>query len=1305
LIVANADRIIELLHEAKARPAGEERERFLAEACRDDAALKEQILSLLAAEGDDSGSFLRVTQIVRPTIPPTEKPGDRIGRYKLLQQIGEGGCGVVYMTEQEEPVRRRVALKVIKAGMDTKQVLARFEAERQALALMDHPNIARVLDAGATETGRPFFVMELVKGVPVTRYCDENRFDTDQRLKLFIQICQAVQHAHQKGIIHRDIKPSNILVADNDGMPVPKIIDFGLAKATNDQRLTDKTLFTAFEQFIGTPAYMSPEQANLSGQDIDTRSDIYSLGVLLYELLTGKTPFDNRRLLQAGLDEVRRIIREDEPPRPSTRLSTLDVKEQTDVARHRQAEPPRLMHLVRGDLDWIVMKCLEKERGRRYETANGVARDVERHLGNEPVSARPPSASYRLHRLVRRNRVVFGTATAVTIAVLIGSGISIWEALRASRALSELRAAAPALAEQARSLAQQERFTEAIERLEYAAKLRPDSVEYLLAKANLLEATLNLGEAAKAYRGVLRLKPENAAAESNAKLCEELLAGKPGTDTRLARESLARLQSAMEKEGRPAAELMPVAHLLGNEKNVLLQVWTERLKGLPVSPNRPLKDRLGMREDGLLALDLSKVKIEHLEILEGAPIGGLDLSGTPVEDLTPLNRIRTVKRLSLSDTKVSDLSPLRGLPLQWLDVNSTKVTDLGPLKGMPLEHLEITGDRITSLSALTGMRLKQFSAALVPVSDFTPLAGMPLTQLNLQGTTVQDLGFIRGMPLEHLMIWGCEEARNFSALTNIATLQVLLLPGGFRSLPDEELSAIAALRNLPALKQLAADFMRGSSSQTLQAKELFWQEWDKDRAMATALRALGARLDLTREGDGTYALNLSGAPITNLSMLHKDMPISKLYLAHTKVRDLEPLRGMRLRSLSLSETEVSDLRPLEGMPLQWLNLGGSASEITNLAPLRDMPLKALYASGLRGAPDVSLLAAVSTLEEATLPPLARNLDSLRKHPGLKRLSFRLDSRRNEPAQSVAEFWQMRDDRAKLPPGSAFDLSLEDDGTYALNLSGAPITNLSMLHKDMPISALYLTSTKVRDLEPLRGMRLRSLSLAETEVSDLQPLEGMPLQWLSLGGPASEITNLAPLRGMPLKTFYSAALRGAPDVSVLAAVTNLEAATLPPLARNLDSLRKHPGLKRLSFRFDSRRNEPAQSVEEFWQMWDDRAKLPSGSSFLDARDGPGLLSRTGQVVTVYGRIAKFGTSRSRTYHYLNFAEDYRSALTLAFHVPDNTNEFREDLVRVYTNKTVTVTGMITEHLGTPQILMKSLSELKVVQQTNEPAATK
>jgi tetratricopeptide (TPR) repeat protein len=310
--------------------------------------------------------------------------------------------------------------------MDTKAVIARFEAERQALALMDHPNIAKVLDAGATDTGRPYFVMELVRGIKITEYCDQNNLSTEQRLDLFVQICHAIQHAHQKGVIHRDIKPSNILVTVHDGKPLPKIIDFGIAKATSGQVLTDKTLFTAFEQFIGTPAYMSPEQAEMSTLDIDTRSDIYALGVLLYELLTGQTPFDAQELVAAGLNEMRRIIREQEPLRPSTRISTLEAADQTTVAKRRNLEPPQLIHVVRGDLDWIVMKCLEKDRTRRYDTANGLAHDILCHLKNEPVLARPPSKLYRFQKLVRRNKLVFAAGAGVVVALVIGLALSTW---------------------------------------------------------------------------------------------------------------------------------------------------------------------------------------------------------------------------------------------------------------------------------------------------------------------------------------------------------------------------------------------------------------------------------------------------------------------------------------------------------------------------------------------------------------------------------------------------------------------------------------------------------------------------------------------------------------------------------------------------------------------------------------------------------------------------------------------------------------------------------------------------------------
>src|SRR5687767_3626141 len=406
-----------------ASPAG--RLGYIQGACGADAVLLTRVQELLRAHETalrrdqpdvEAGKTVRISE-------SAQSPGERIGRYKIRENLGEGGCGVVYVAEQEEPVRRRVALKVIKLGMDTKAVVARFEAERQALAMMDHPNIAKVLDAGATDTGRPYFVMELVRGIRITDYCDQNNLSTQERLELFIKVCHAIQHAHQKGIIHRDIKPSNILVTLHDGVPVPKVIDFGIAKAT-EGRLTHATVYTQLHQFMGTPAYMSPEQAEMSGLDIDTRSDIYALGVLLYELLTGKTPFDGKELIASGLDGMRKTIREKEPVRPSTRVGTLQGDELTTTAKRRSTDGPKLVHQLKGDLDWIVMKCLEKDRTRRYDTANGLAADLKRHLNNEPVVARPASTAYRLQKAWRRNKVVYTAGVAVFLALAAGLAVA-----------------------------------------------------------------------------------------------------------------------------------------------------------------------------------------------------------------------------------------------------------------------------------------------------------------------------------------------------------------------------------------------------------------------------------------------------------------------------------------------------------------------------------------------------------------------------------------------------------------------------------------------------------------------------------------------------------------------------------------------------------------------------------------------------------------------------------------------------------------------------------------------------------------
>ena len=478
---------------AKLPPA--DRGRFLALKCAGNLVLRDRIEALLGAH--DSTSFMKdlpeEDSAIRidPSMTEGDPIGQSIGRYKILERIGEGGCGVVYVAEQSSPIRRRLALKLIKLGMDTEQVVARFEGERQALAMMDHPNIAKVHDASATESGRPYFVMELVRGIQITEYCDENRLPIRERLALFVRVCHAIQHAHQKGIIHRDIKPSNILLTLHDGVPVPKVIDFGIAKAMHG-RLGETTVYTQLNQLVGTPAYMSPEQAEMSSLGVDTRTDIYGLGVLLYELLVGKTPFDGKELVASGLDEMRRIIRQVEPLRPSARLARMPQEQLASIARRQNTDGAKLVQQLKGDLDWIAIKCLEKDRTRRYETANALAMDIERHLQDEPVLASPPSRTYRLIKLVRRNTGAFAVSALFLAALVAGIVVSVSLMLRAK---------------QAENLAQNEtiRALEAERKAKDSAALA--TAERNRAEVNLYAADMNVVQEALA-RSNIRLARE-----------------------------------------------------------------------------------------------------------------------------------------------------------------------------------------------------------------------------------------------------------------------------------------------------------------------------------------------------------------------------------------------------------------------------------------------------------------------------------------------------------------------------------------------------------------------------------------------------------------------------------------------------------------------------------------------------------------------------------------------------------------------------------------------------------------------------
>ncbi|MES2475960.1 MAG: protein kinase [Verrucomicrobiota bacterium] len=1037
----------------------EERDAYLAEACGSDAQLHLEVMRLLvdaeradAFFGDDDGATLGAEEFADRF---SEKEGDEIGPYTLRKLLGEGGFGSVWMAEQKVPISRLVALKVVKAGMDTRQVLARFEAERQALARMDHPNIARVLDAGATRAGRPFFAMELVHGMPITRYCDEVELGTRERLELFRDVCSAINHAHQKGIIHRDIKPSNVMVNPSGGNPLVKVIDFGIAKATRG-KLTDQTMLTRVEQFVGTPVYMSPEQAAMSSLDVDTRSDIYSLGILLYELLTGKPPFDAETLASSGYDEMRRIIQEQEPAKPSSRIVTVAGSKATEAGKTQVLDRRRL---IEPDLDWVVMKAIEKDRDRRYETANAFSEDIARFLADEPVSARPPSTLYQFQKFARRNRTGLRVAAGIAGLLVTGTLVSSWLAVRATRAerisnaaLEELRATAPAFGVQARALAAKEQFDEAIEKLDYALKLQPDSADFLVAKADLLQCQFKLEQAEPVYRAAMMAKPDSNRARESAALCAELRAAPRAADGKLTRESLVKLQQLMQAQNRPVAEIMPVARLLGEESDLLKEYWITRLADLPLSAEIPLERRVTFREDGLLALDLSNSKITDLTPIVGMPLGSLDLSScSAIADFTALHSFSSLKKLDLRYTNVTDLAPLAGLPLEWLSLGGTQVLDLTPLTGIKIRHLNLRNTWVQDLTPLAGMPLNHLDAAEIPANDFSPLRGAPLETCLLLYSALRNLSFLQDAPLTELDLSGCLDVEHYRVLSSLKSLGRLVLPSNFRYLPEADLDAISELRHHPTLKSIQTDWQNGSFLlDSERDKAAFWKSWDRERQLVKSLVAVGIRHTIRPFAGGGLSLIIKDQPFSDLSLL-KDSSIRALTISGTQVSNLRPLEDLPLVHLDIRETPVTDLSPLrspvlskslqileiwripakdfspltactnlilldaaetaltdlsvlKGLKLKTLLLGGAA--VTDISVLAGMPLERVSLART-GVNDLRPLLECPTLTEATVPESVPGIERMRELPQLTKLSF-TEINGGFSSQSATDFWLKHD---------------------------------------------------------------------------------------------------------------------------------------------------------------------------------------------------------------------------------------------------------------------------------------------------------
>ena len=817
---------------------------------------------------------------------------------------------------------------------------------------------------------------------------------------------------------------------------------------------------------------------------------------------------------------------------------------------------------------------------------------------NEPVIARPPSAIYRLQKSWQRNKFVFVAGGAIAASLLVGLAASVWQAVRADReakrtlaVLDELRETAPALAEQARVLASREQFDDAIEKLTYAATLRPEVPAYQIALGDLMQCQFHFTTARAAYRKALALAPGDDRAKVSLTLCDELLAAPPTKNGTLSRESLSKLYLAMLEQQRPASELMPVARLLGEEKKLIVAYWLERLKGLSVSPDRPLSQRLTVREDGLLALDLGGTKITDLRLLKSMPLGSLDLNGCDeILDFTPLADLRSLTSLNLAGARIGDLSSLRTLPLVRLELRATAVQDISPLQGMKLKRLSVRDTRVSNLEPLKGMPLAFFDATAIPATDYTPLAGAPLETLYIQNSPIQSLTFLQNSPLKQLVLAGCEQARGYSVLASLKSLSLLILPRSYRDLPAQELTAIGALRAHPILTNIDEVWEVGiRPMHTAGTKEAFWRNWDQEVALIATLRKSGYPYSLTKLGDGSYKLSFEDQPLSDLSFL-KGAAISELWLNKCKVTSLEAIKDLPLKVLGLHANPVADLTPLRKMALKELSI--EKTNVSDLTPLQALPLSKLYAYECERLVDVYPLANIPTLEKLILPTGAKNIGSLRALPNLKWISFNMSSQYPYLPDSTREqFWKEFDGKAWLQKllDSGFVKSQKSagDGTWEVDLSHSAITDLSLL-RGAPISNLWLYETEVEDLAPLKGMPLKRLHLFRTRVKDLSPLQGMPL--VSLNLVATPVSDLSPLRGLPLTSLSLNHCNDLTDLSPLKELNSLTMLTLPPNAKQFEFLRTAPKLERLSFVEDPRNwHRPDLTAEEFWKVYDAKQK--------------------------------------------------------------------------------------------------------------------